>query len=736
MSLREINYPEDLEYSSDGKKIPLEFYLDVLPNSNQIYLKLGYFSSKAIQVLAYGFAQFIHNGGHIKIITNHFLYKQDKELLSISNEEITESNDIIESKYLSDIEWVNEKLSNENSHLLDCLKLLVKMNRLEVIPVMLKPGRMAHYKQGIFSDKLGNKVLMDGSCNFTANGLLQNAETISVYRSWGSEAENCKIRSKQINIDSIVSKNSDLYDYLGPEHILDAIVSIGRDKDLDELLNDELTLFNSVDNTNLVSVLEKYRKKLVEKIEIYKETPRFPFAEGPREYQKEALDNWIASNKQGIFAMATGTGKTITAINCLLHECLEVGYYQAIILVPSQALLEQWYSEVRNFNFKSIFRVSSNYNWKADIDLLITGLEFNTKYSFIMISTYQSFTSDSLQSKIFKLPPTTLFIADEAHNIGSIQMKAILPKLKYSKRIALSATPRRRFDDEGNEVIENFFNSKEPYTYSFSMERAIREQILCPYDYYPHKIYLNEQEMEAYAEISRKLQRMFDSKTKSFRNADAAKMLLLERRRIIHKASNKLQVFKDVVQQVVQDKGSLNYSFIYVPEGDDENDNLLNQYMLALKEKFPSVRAHHYTSASENREEVMRNFEEGYINSLFSMKCLDEGIDIPRAEIAIFCASTGNPRQFIQRRGRILRKHKDKTSAVIHDLVVLPTASREHASFQIEQKLIQDELTRVVYFASLSRNYYAAMEEFRDVADTYDLNLYSLEESLKENTDG
>lgn len=730
MNFAEINFPPELEYSSDGDRIPLEFYLEIIPNSKVIYLKLGYFSSKAIQVLAYSFAQFIYNGGKIKIISNHFLYKNDQQLLETFTKK---DDDYKDESLLSDIEWLKGKLSNEMNHVIDCLKFLVKLGRLEIVPVKLKPGKMVHYKQGIFIDNKDNVVLMDGSCNFTANGLLENGETLSVSRSWGAQSEKNKINTKRINIETILNRSNEKYKYLSKDEIIDAVSSIGRDKDIEELLIEEKNILNQEIKNNISNLLTKYKNELERKITIIKKEPRFPFSEGPRDYQNDAYNNWIANDKKGIFAMATGTGKTITALNCLLSEYKDLGFYSAIILVPSKTLLKQWYKEVNSFNFKNIYRVSSDYSWRNEIDRLNTSLAFNKTQSFIVISTYQTFSDDTFQNKSSNFPSSTVLIADEAHNIGSDKMKKLLPNISYQKRIALSATPQRRFDEEGNLLIEKFFNSKEPYTYAFSMERAIKENILCSYNYHPHKVYLNDDEMDLYSEISRKLQRMFDSKTEKFRNAEAAKMLLLERRRIIHKAENKLSVFNSITNNIFSERGDLNFSFVYVPEGEDaESRNILDLYMAELGQNFPGTKIHHYTSNSSNRDEIMRNFEDGYINCLFSMKCLDEGVDIPRAEIAIFCASTGNPRQFIQRRGRVLRTHKDKTSALIHDLVVIPLPSGVNETFQMERSIIKEELIRVIYFASLSRNYYQTMEEFAEVAEYYDLNMYSLEHDLQE----
>ena len=731
MDFTDLSFPSNLEYTSDEDPIPLDFYLSVIPSCKEIHLKLGYFSSKAIQVLAYSFAQFISNGGKIKIISNHFLYEKDKELL-----EVEQTSDGQE-ELLGDIRWIYKELTSETAHLINCLKTLAQSGRLEIIPVKLKPGRMAHYKQGLFIDQSGNKIYMDGSCNFTANGLLENAETLSLFRSWGENIEKEKISRKEKNILSITQKENPKYEYLKSDAILDAINDLGKEKNIEALLKDERDLINKEYPKEIKRAFTKHRLKLEQKIKEFEKTPRFPFLEGPRDYQITAHEKWVENGRQGIFAMATGTGKTITSLNCLLNEYKQNGKYSAIILVPSKALLNQWYKEVNSFNFKNTILASSEYKWQTDLDRLNTLLAFNKNSSFIVITTYATFSDDKFQKKTTNFPNETLLIADEAHNIGSDRMKQLLPSIKFTQRIALSATPKRRFDEDGNALIEKHFNSTPPYTYEFSMERAIKEGILTRYYYHPSVVYLSEEEMEKYTKISKRLNRLFDQKKKAFINPDTAKKLLLERKRIIHKAENKKEAFTSIVDGIISQKGNLDYTFIYVPEGNDSSDhNILNTYMALIGSKHPAIRLHHYTSQSENRDEIMSNFEEGYINTLLSMKCLDEGVDIPRAETAIFCSSTGNPRQFIQRRGRVLRKHPDKSFALIHDLVVFPKFNSGESSLAIEKKLIKEELIRVIYFSSLAENYYEAMKPLQRISEYYDIDIYALEQEVKEDNNG
>lgn len=291
-----------------------------------------------------------------------------------------------------------------------------------------------------------------------------------------------------------------------------------------------------------------------------------------------------------------------------------------------------------------------------------------------------------------------------------------------------------------------FFGSEENYTYEYSMKEAIEKGVLCKYMYYPHIVKLTPKEMDAYVKLSEKISKFFNFETFAFDNTDEIlKRLLLARKRIVHKAENKLQIFKDIIQKRFNEKGNLKYSLIYVPEGNkpdylgadddfdhsediaDDNDaeHLINQYTLAVTEIDDKVTVRKFVSGQKDREEILNDFASGKLHVLTSMKCLDEGVDVPRSELAIFCSSTGNPRQFIQRRGRVLRTHPDKKIAELHDLVVVPEVSPNCKSFKMEQSLLKGELARINNFALLSENPSFSEMELREVLDYYGLNLYN-----------
>jgi len=313
----------------------------------------------------------------------------------------------------------------------------------------------------------------------------------------------------------------------------------------------------------------------------------------------------------------------------------------------------------------------------------------------------------------------------------------MLAEMPFERRIALSATLTRRFDDDGNQFVEKFFESSPPYTFEYPMADALKNGVLCRYEYQPIVAPLNNDEMDAYRAISKELAKLFDYQKKVFWNPDKARYLLLERSRIVHKAESKVSCFLSSCSQILALSESLKYTFVYVPEGNDKDgDNLLENYMEAFQEKFPDVRCHHYTHQTEERENILELFSRGVIDVIFSMKCLDEGVDIPRAENAIFCSSTGNPRQFIQRRGRILRTHPEKAFARVFDLVVVPKFTSQSDVAPVDRKLMLTELARVIDFANLAENYFEATGALEEVCKIFDINIHALDESIWEESVG
>lgn len=740
--LNQIDFPLGCVYKSGRENEPLNFFIEALPQSKNFDLLLGYFSSSAINVLALGFAHFIANGGRMRMVINDVLSIQDKEtILEGQNKQLFLIKD-----YTNNFNTIKDSLSSYGKHFFNCLAWLIAKDRIEVIAIRPKGGSgISHYKSGTFSDGI-NKIHFTGSCNFTAKALLENLEEITIRRSWTSKSDKEFIDISDDEFDTLVHGKADYVEYIDASEIKGIIHDQYGSKDLEELLIEEerlLELKRSKVRNNLK--LQNLLGELEISYDILRNEPRFPFAEGPREYQKEAYVNWVKNDSQGIFAMATGTGKTITSLNCLLQEYQksEDQVYHALILVPTITLVNQWEEEAREFNFKETIKVSSKFPWEKELaTVLSTSKRLPT--SFIVIATYASFIKAKFNKYLKDFPEDTVFIADEAHNIGSPSVLSKLSLIHFTKRIGLSATPKRVYDPFGTAAMSTFFNDEEPFAYSFTMERAIDEGILCKYFYHPHLVKLTKAEMDKYIEITKKLAKFYSADKDGLGSNDIVEKLLLQRKRIIHKADNKLSLTINILKERFLKEKSLKYTFVYVPEGNkediyeadsDSNEDvqIIKMYTREIAKIDDSLMVNQFISGMADRNKILEQFKEGKIDIVASMKCLDEGVDIPRAENAIFCSSTGNPRQFIQRRGRILRKHRDKDYAVIHDLVVIPdiTTSTTSDTFKVERSLVKKELERVMYFASLSMNPYETEEEFKEICEHYDLNIYTIFEELK-----
>lgn len=753
-----IQWSPHRQYESATEWEPIDFFSECLCNSKHFDLKLGFFSSSAIRTLSDGFALFLYNGGKMRLIINNILSEQDKNVIIAGTTGKTTT--VFD---LSNLSALKDTLSENDNHFFECLAWLISEKKIEIKVITPKDTEgIAHTKEGIFADE-NNIVGFNGSCNFSRTALLENKESIDVNCDWDGEISNAKLKNTIAKFEKTFSGNDESVQYIDPTKITTTISTVFGGKNIDELLEIENELLGNK-KSNLIrqtikKSLAKARKqidKTIEKIKEVDSKPQFPYLQGAREYQQTAFENWknnktvtFPQGQCGLFAMATGTGKTITSLNCLLEIYKKCGYYKALILVPTITLVNQWEEECKKFNFNKIITVcSQSKNWKNDIAGILIQEKIHKQsgkeISFIVISTYASFTRANIFAELNQLSAKTLLIADECHNMGSATMLKIIPEINYKRRIGLSATPERQFDEDGNKKLFTFFNSENGYTYEYSMQEAINNGVLCRYYYYPHLVSLTNSEMTDYLKLSEKISKYYNSNSDSFKNDPILTALLLARKRIIHKAFNKISVFCDILNEQYKKKRNLKYTLVYVPEGNDSNDyfetdlysekdemetdnevvHLIDVFTKAVRDIDNRTTVRQFVSGIAERDEILEQFAKGYIDVLTSMKCLDEGVDVPRAELAIFCASTGNPRQFIQRRGRILRLHPDKQFAYIHDLVVIPEVNPNSDNYTMERSMLKKELERVNNFALLSENSSYTLDVLLDTMNHYNLNLY------------
>jgi len=739
--LKDCDWSEDRDYKTGSENEPFKFYLDGLANSNEFHLLLGYFSSSAINLLSVGFATFISKGGKMRMVINHLLSEKDKEAFA----QVENNPNEIRVFDLTDFNSLKKILNDYDKHFFECLAYLIAEKRIDIKVIKPKKGKgIAHYKSGVFIDGQ-DKVGYQASCNFTYYGLSENIEQLQAFLSWENGLSNKLIKKQLKLIDDYFTESDEDVEYIPINEIEVVLKDKFGEKDINELLVQEELLLRKKQSLLLNPIIKKTIEKLFNEIEIIKRAPRFPYTAGPREYQINAYNSWVANDFKGIFAMATGTGKTITSLNCLYEVYKNNGYYKALIVVPTMSLVEQWAQECGKFNFtENIIKIYSLNNWQSELSRLETFKLLSKDFSFIIISTYASFITNKFQNQFKELNENTLFIADECHNMGSQSILKNLKSFHLQKRIGLSATPERQFQDEINKTIQDFFGEKaeNKYVFSYSMEDAIKKEpkALCPYRYYPHIVRLTDYEFQEYVNYTKRIVSM---RPKSAEEKEIFNRLCIARQRIIHKAENKLDVFKSILQQEYSKRKNLKYTLVYVPEGlakediifdatktdsfreSDADLNLLNLYTRTIGELFEDVSTKQFIGAtpSDERKRILKDFANGDLQVITSMKCLDEGIDVPRSELAIFCASTGNPRQFIQRRGRVLRISEGKEEAVIYDLVVVPDPSGDPSLFKTEQGEVEKELKRVKDFSEMSINKHYTRQILDPILKYYHLNL-------------
>ena len=697
--LSDVNF---LNSYSSGYVEPKEFFTEALIESKTFDLGLGFFSSSGIRSLAYGFAIFIANGGKMRVVINDILSDEDKRAIMLGQSQ--QISDKLCERIIKDIEKMKKTFSQADELFFRCFAYLISVKRIEFIATLSAHGGLAHDKYGIFTDKNGYKVAFIGSANFSQTAFEINSETVTVFT---SEKDSIRVSEYQNMFNSSWEDNTAHLIHIPIDRVKAYVLSDFKTGNALQLIKAGVSL-RDFDNENVS--IKPLSQELITKLEQKEIEPRFPFST-ERQPQIDAYNAWLDNGRKGIFAMATGSGKTVTALNCILKDYYINGFYKAIIVVPTQALALQWENEAKAFNFQNIISTHTDKDWKDTLARYATRSIYDKKKSIIIITTYATFILKHFQSFLNNVKglETFTFIADETHNLGAAGPLKKLPNIP--NLIGLSATPERVYDEMGSKKLYNFFNSFPPkYTYRFTMKDAIDAGILCHYDYNIVFVELTETEMAEYRKITDQLRKFIDPETGKYK--PEAEMLLMKRKRVIHKAENKKKAVVELLESL-DSYHKLKYTFVFVPEGyepdystndsydiDSEDIHLIDEYADIFKQH--KYRYHKYISGIEDAPQTLNNFANGDIDVLLSMKCLDEGVDIPRAQNAIFLSSTGNPRQFIQRRGRVLRMHKEKDKATIWDMVVLPNLDGENSS--IEKNLFLSEVKRIVNFAALADN--------------------------------
>lgn len=440
-----------------------------------------------------------------------------------------------------------------------------------------------------------------------------------------------------------------------------------------------------------------------------------------REYQVEAIENWFDSRLKGIFQMATGTGKTITAVSAItrLFDLCKIKKLSCglIIVVPYKSLLEQWLEVLKLFNINPIKCYESKNLWIEKLNKYIELFNNGATKTLYIITTNATFNSESFQGLLNKIKKDYILCIDEIHHAATDKYLNNLPE-SCSFRLGLSATLDSTHNMDKTDQLISYFGG---IVYEFTMKRAIQEKFLTPYYYYPIFIELTDEEKDEYFILSKKIGRLINV---CGEDDECLTSLLMKRSRIIGSAQNKLSELIRLKNKVTD----TNYNIFYCGDKIDEHEDKFIYKVNRIVSKVLGLKTHTFTSEEDKdtRRNILEKFKAGELQAITAIKCLDEGIDIPELRRAFILSSSTNPKEFIQRRGRILRKSEAKEYAEIYDFIVVATLDKRYINeltdeeLMVEKKIFHRELDRFTEFASLSINEIESHNKLMEIWDLYD----------------
>lgn len=403
-----------------------------------------------------------------------------------------------------------------------------------------------------------------------------------------------------------------------------------------------------------------------------------------REYQEQAIESLIKNDFHGILSMATGSGKTITSIYSAKSYLEREGRMFLIIVVPFIHLIDQWAESLEKANFHDCV-VIHGFGWKNRLKEEIRDFNAGIANCSTVMVTYTAARRSYFDQIIRSVEQHSFLIADECHYFGSTQFRNSSLK-NCSARIGLSATPTRWWDSEGTEFIEKVFDK---VTFEFKLEEAIREGYLTSYNYYPVIVELAPEEVKQYGYLTQKIAKLYAQKESRQTNEEQIHFLLLKRAKVIAKAKNKLPKLISMLNK----ETNIMHTLVYCAPG------TVDEVVKAISGLGIRVHRFNIEVSKNERSKLLKDFSEGLIQVLVAVKCLDEGVDVPSTQKAYFLSSTTNPREFIQRRGRILRRNPGKKRAEIIDFITFPPDSHFENDDEIRKKIAVYEMPRFAEFS-------------------------------------
>ena len=662
MSFMDIDSNIETSYYSAKCNLVEAFYNIALSESTRYDRVSGFFSSTSLAVAALGMSQFILNNGHMRLVCSAKLNQDDVEAI----------NDADDLKKIISCNFVEDFESIENELLKNHVKMLGWMIAKGILEIKIgvkvdEEGNldigMVHPKIGILYDDSDNSIVFDGSVNESRFGWLKNVESLRVFKSW----KHMEFMDKDAgHFDALWYNSTEGVEVFDIPDIPKSILVDSAPETDGEF---EKLIFET--NEELKKSLSKAKPKL-------------------RDYQNEAVKNWVENGYRGIFSMATGTGKTYTALSCFDRLMSNNNSLLTVIVCPQLHLIDQWKSSIKDFKYdgKCIVASGDNKHWKKELKKTIADL-MGSKKNAIVLASFNKFSDKDFMDTIELHSGESFLIVDEVHGIGSYKFRQGFLDVDYDYKLGLSATPEIEDDFERTELVYENFGG---IVFEYSLDEAIHNGFLTEYNYYPIFVDLTDNELKRYKILSSKIAKLLGKNNLKPNEEESLDKFIRQRRNLINKAENKLNCLRKFLESHKDIKDLIVY-------GADKKH--INEIKSILDDYYIS---NHQFTGDENpfeRETILNLFSRRHYRALCAMKCLDEGVDVPSTQNAILLASTMNSRQHIQRRGRILRKYPGKEIANIYDFIIVPILKNEPESVK---NILKSEKKRYEEYVNSAKN--------------------------------
>ena len=648
---------------------------------------VGFFSSEVLASLAPGLASYITGSENsFRLIISPLLRAEDQAAI----EDGLKSAEEVADKIMEELTVTEDLLQ---CHTLKCLSWLLRERRIEIKIALMKDA-LFHPKVWLFENN-SNVVAVHGSSNVTNAGIRKNIEQIAISRSWQDPNQRYITDKLREQFDRLwENKNDDCIIIGMPEAVrLRLLKTYSSETPPRE---DELrTLYDRAARRWEES--KPFEATLVKPGRF--EIPDWlEYETGPFEHQGKAVVAWCDSGYRGVLEMATGSGKTITSMISAHHLYEENKPLFIVVAAPYVPLIEQWCDEIAPFGLKPVNLTTAGNAAKRASELQRLKRRLRTGLSDVevVVVSHDTLGTPAFHAAVEAFDCSRLLIADEVHNLGRPSFINDPPEF-FEFRLGLSATPIRQYDEEGTEALFGFFG---PVAFCFTLEEAIG-RCLVEYDYYVHAVYLEESEMDEWFDLTGRIRRNA-WRSEGGKPDEYLANLLRRRRALLETASGKIATLGALLKE--EDRGNLRHTLVYTSDkGPDQLDDV-NRLLQDRNILFHQLTAEE-TASRDQTKRIIKSFQDGEIRVLTAKRVLDEGVNIPQICKAFIMASTTVERQWVQRRGRLLRTCSaiGKTHSVIHDLLVLPPCMEDGLDPD-SRALVRSELRRAQEFARLARN--------------------------------